>query len=188
MLGFLKALIPGVSGVGKALQAKSQAAASNRGTKFEGQLDFARLMAERDAENARLKAQADNDFVTNTIAREKEGRDGRSSAWKGLLSAQALLNPAAMPNVSPYAAPQRQVTAAERQGGDALTAEVMARLTGGNPMEAIRRRDPGLEYDPTQQVDLGLLNPSKGETRSGWLGALFGGGADAYLQSQRERR
>lgn len=186
--GFLKALVPGLSGAGKALQAKSQAAAQNRGTKFEGQLDFATLLAQRDAENARLKAQADNDFVTNTIKREQEGRDGRSAAWKGLLSAQRTLSPAMMPNVSPYAAPQRQATGAEQQGANALTAEVMARLTGGNPMAPIVKRDPGLEFDPTAMVDMGLLNPSKGETRAGWLGALFGGGADAYLQSQRERR
>jgi len=188
MLGFLKALVPGLSGAGKALQASSQASASNRGTKFEGQLDFARLMAERDAKNADLKAAADNDFVSNTIARETEGRAGRQDAWRKLLSAQNTLSPSQMPNVAgPYAAPQRQPTAMERQGGDALSAEVLARLQGGNPMEAVTRRDPGLEFDPTAMIDPRLLDASKGEKRAGWLGALLGGGADAYLQQQRGR-
>lgn len=186
MFGWLKNLIPGVSGVGKALQASSQADATNRGTKFEGQLDYAKLLADRDAENARLKAQADNDFVANTIKREQEGRTGREDAWRKLLSAQNVLSPAAMPNVSPYAAAQRQATGAERQGADALTAEVLARLQGGNPMEAITRRDPGLEYDPTKQVDLRLLDPSKGEKRKGWLGALFGSSADGYTSYQKQ--
>lgn len=187
MFGWLKNLIPGLGAAGKALQAKSQAAATNRGTKYEGQLDFARLMAERDAYNARLKADADNDFVDNTIKRETEGRAGRQDAWRKLLSAGNVLSPAQMPNVSPYASPQRQATDMERQGADALSAEVLARLQGGNPMEAVQRRAPGLEYDPTTQVDLNLLNPSKGELRAGWLGALLGGGYDAYDARQNRR-
>ena len=179
----------GASAISKALGAKSQASAANRGTKFEGQLDFAKLMADRDAKNADLKASADNDFVTNTIKRETEGRTGREDAWRKLLSAQRMMSPSQMPNVAgPYAAPQRQATGMERQGGEALSAEVLARLQGGNPMEAILRRDPGLEYDPTAQVDLNLLNASKGETRAGWLGALLGGGADAYAQQQRRNQ
>jgi len=175
-------VIDALGGAGKALQASSQASASNRGTKFEGQLDYARLLAERDAENARLKAQADNDFVDNTIKREVEGRAGRQDAWRKLLSAQNLMNPAEMPNVSPYAAAQRKPTDMERQGADALSAEVLARLQGGNPMEDIRRRDPGLEFDPTALVDPRLLDASKGEKRKGWLGALLGGASDAYSQ------
>jgi hypothetical protein len=164
---------------GKALQGGSQAAASNRGTKFEGQLDFSRLMADRDAKNADLKAAADNDFVSNTIARETEGRAGRQDAWRKLLSAQRMMSPSQMPNVAgPYAMAQRQPTAMERQGGEALSAEVLARLQGGNPMEAVTRRDPGLEYDPTAQVDLNLLNAGRGEKVSGWLGALLGGLGD----------
>jgi hypothetical protein len=84
-----------------------------------------------------------------------------------------------MPNVAgPYAMAQRQPTAMERQGGEALSAEVLARLQGGNPMEAVTRRDPGLEYDPTAQVDLNLLNAGRGEKVSGWLGALLGGLGD----------
>jgi 4-hydroxy-4-methyl-2-oxoglutarate aldolase len=66
-------------------------------------------------------------------------------------------------------------------------AEVLARLQGGNPMEAVTRRAPGLEYDPTAQVDMNLLNASKGEKRAGWLGALLGGGAAAFQQQRNSR-
>ncbi len=180
-LGILKGIgkgigmASGLGAIGSGMSASSQQAANNRGAKFAGQMDLATLLAQRDIENARLAAQADNDFVTNTIKREQEGRDGRSAAWKGLLSAQRMINPGAMPNVSPYAAAQRQATGAERQGADALTAEVMARLAGGNPMAQVERRAPGLQFDPTGMVDLNLLNAGKGERAGNWLGAIFSG-------------
>jgi hypothetical protein len=147
------AALPAILGAGgAALGAISQGKAQNRGAEFGGQLDLERLLMERDAQ-----------FFNQNIAREQEGRAGASDAWRKLLSAQHTISPTPRPNVSPYSAAPRQATGAEMQGADALTQEVLARLTGGNPIAAPTQRP--LSVDPK------LL-------KSGWLEKLAGyGGA-----------
>lgn len=181
-LGVLKGIGKGIGGltgitggIGTGLAAGSQAQANNRGNKFQGQLDFATLLNQRDIANAQLAAQADNDFVKNTIAREAEGRAGREDAWRKLQSAQHVTNPGTQPNLSPYAIAPREHTDAEKTAATALSEEVRNRLLTGNPMEAVTRRAPGLQFDPTAMVDLGLLDPSKSEKVTGWLGAILRG-------------
>jgi hypothetical protein len=70
----------------------------------------------------------------------------RSSAWESLLSAQRTLNPGARPQLAgKYAVAPRTATGIERQGADALTPEVMARLQGGNPIAVPTRRAVNLD-------------------------------------------
>ncbi len=177
-LGILKGIGKGIgqlSGLGAGLGGASQASANNRGQKFGGQMDLATLLQQRDIENARLLAQADNDFTANQISREQEGRAGQQDAWRKLLSAQRVTNPGQMPNVSPYAAPQRQATHAELTGATALSEEVRNRLINGNPIAAIERRGSGMTFDPRTVVDPRLLDAGKGEKITGWLSAFLNG-------------
>jgi len=142
--------LPAILGAGGAgLGAISQGQASNRGTKFEGQLALQNLLMQRDQQG-----------FNNSLLREQEGRTGASDAWKKLLSAQHTLSPAAMPNLSPYGLPQRQATDAERTGADALTQQVLARLQGGNPI-------PQFQQSPNM-VDPKLLDPGLFERIAGY--------------------
>lgn len=173
--------LPAILGAGgAAVGAMSNAAAQNRGAAFGGQLDLASILAQRDAQLQNLRAQADNDYTANQIARENSGMATRDDAWRKLLSAQHTISPAAMPNVSPYAMAQRQPTGAERQGADALTAEVLARLQGGNQVAPVERRNPAFDYDPMSTINPGLLKPGGLERLGGVLApVLAAGGAIA---------
>lgn len=118
------AALPGILGAaGQGLGALSQGQAQNRGAQFEGQLALEKLLMERDQQG-----------FSNAIAREQEGRAGSTDAFRKLLAAQRVSNPGARPQLSPYSVAPRQATGAELQGADALTQEVLARLTGGNPI------------------------------------------------------
>jgi hypothetical protein len=121
----LSALPAILGGVG----AFSQGQAQNRGAEFSGQLDLEQLLMQRD-----------DQFLDQQLAREQEGRTGASDAWRKLLAAQRVTNPGPRPSLSPYSVAPRQATDMERQGADALSAEVMARLTGGNPIAPISQR------------------------------------------------
>lgn len=161
---------------GSALGAVNQSQATNRDAKFSGQMDLAQLLAARDAARLGFEGQADRDFFDQGIAREEEGRAGRSSAWRGLLSAERTLNPTARPDVAgAYGVPKRQASEGERAGADAMKAEVMARLQGGNPIAAPTRRDTSFGYDPMSTIDPRLLDASGGEKATGWLSAILSG-------------
>ena len=168
-------LIPTLAGAaGSALGAYSQGRASNRGNEYAGQYDLARLLMERD--NARLgyEGQADRDYHSLSRDREVEGRQGREDAWRKLLSAQRVLSPGARPQLSPYSVAPRQRTGAEREGADALTQEVLARLRGGNPMPEVTRRDTS-QYDPMGTIDPGLLRAGGAERVTGVLAPILTG-------------
>lgn len=156
-LDFLKKLNP-LAPIGAGLRAISEGQAKNRGTKLGAQMDLESLLMGRE-----------NNYQDMRIAREAEGRTSGKDAWRRLLSAQHVLSPGARPQVSPYQVAPRQATDAERTGADAMTREVMARLMGGNPI-------PGVTERPLE-VDRGLMDPSKTESITGWLGALLSGGS-----------
>jgi len=167
-------ILPAILGAGgAAVGSMANAAAQNRGAAFGGQLDLATLLAQRDMGLQQLRAGADNDYTSNQIARENSGMATQNNAWANLLKAQRVLNPVAMPNVSPYQSAQRQATDAEKQGANALTAEVMARLQGGNPVAAIEKRDPKFDYDPMKTIDPRLLKPGTGEKIGGILAPIL---------------
>lgn len=158
-MGFWSGLLSAIPIVGPALGAAAQSSANNRGEKYAGQLDLQQLLLQRDQQG-----------FNNALAREQEGRTGTSDAWRKLLAAQHTLSPAAMPNISPYAAPQRQATEAERTGADALTQQVLARLQGGNPIAPFTQSP--------LVVDQKLLNPGLFERIAGYSSPfLIGYGA-----------
>jgi hypothetical protein len=53
------------------------------------------------------------------------------------------------------------------QGANALSAEVMARLSGGNPIPAVQ--------DRPLEVDRRLMDPGTAERILGWLSPILGG-------------
>lgn len=118
--------LPSILGAaGAGLGAISQGQASNRGEKFGGQMDLERLLMQRE--------------LTNNASRK--------DAYRGLLSAQRTINPAARPQLAgKYSIAPRQATGAELEGADALTREVMARLQGGPTQSTVDPKllDPGL--------------------------------------------
>lgn len=170
----------GLGAAGSAVGSMANASAQNRDAQFSGQMDLATMLAQRDAQLQQLRASADNDYTSNQIARETSGTQTRGDAWHKLLSAQHTLSPSAMPNVSPYAAPQRQPTGAEQQGAGAMTDEVMARLQGGNPIAAVERRTPAFDYDPMKTIDPRLLKPGTGEKIGGILAPILTGASGLF--------
>lgn len=156
----LPAIIAGIGALGSLLKGGSDQQAKNRGTKLEAQMDLEQLLMQRELAEQQQR-----------IAREQEGRAGGNDAFRRLLLAQRVLAPGPRPQLSPYSLKPRQATDLERQGADAMTQEVMARLTGGNPIP---------QYQPRPlEVDRRLLDPSKSEKWLGWLGA--GAGAASRL-------
>lgn len=167
-MSFWSGLLNAIPVVGPAISAGlgaiSHGQANNRGEKFAGQLDLQQLLMQRDQQN-----------FQNSIAREQEGRTGASDAWRKLLSAQHTLSPAAMPNITPYAAAQRMPTDAERAGADALTQEVLKRLQGGNPI--------GPFQQSPMTVDPKLLNPGLFERIAGYAAPALNG-FSVYMANQ----
>lgn len=156
--------------------------AQNRGNKLSGQYDIAALLNQREMQRQQLLAGADNDYTANQLGRSQEGRASGQDAWRKLLSAQHTMSPGARPQLAgPYNVAPRQATAAEGQGADALTQEVMARLQGGNPIAPVTKRPVDLAYDPMSTIDPTLLDPSKSEKWMGYLSSILGG-ASAYGQ------
>lgn len=159
-----------LGGAGAAAGAFSQGLANNRGGQFAGQMDLERLLMERD-----------DQFFDQQLAREQEGRAGATDAWRKLLAAQRVLSPGARPSLSPYSVAPRQATDMERQGANALTAEVMARLEGGNPIAPVERRpmnvDPNLLKSGALEKILGTASP--------FLSFLGRAGQRPQVESQR---
>ena len=147
---------------GAGLGAISQSEASNRGTKLGAQMDLERLLMGRDL-----------GYQDMRMSREQEGRASGADAWRRLLAAQHTISPGARPQLSPYSIAPRQATGAERQGADAMTQEVMARLLGGNPIPQVQERP--------MQIDTDLMNP-------GWLERLTGYAAPALSAYGRLRQ
>jgi hypothetical protein len=145
---------PAIGAAGSALGAASQGAATNRGQEFSGQALLEQLLQQRDSQ-----------FQNQTIAREQEGRASGTDAWRKLLASQRTLSPSTRPSLSPYSVAPRQATDTERQGASAMSAEVMARLQGGNPMAPVTQRP--LAMDPS------LLQAGGLEKTSGWLAPLL---------------
>ena len=146
------ATLPAILGMaGAGLAAATSGAAKNRGEKFGGQVDLERLLMERDQQ-----------YQTQQIQREQEGRAGQSNAWRALLAAQHTMAPGARPQLSPYSLAPRQATGPELSGADALTQQMLARLRGGNPITPVTQRPVG--------VDAKLLNPGKLERLGGIAG------------------
>lgn len=126
----------GIAGLGgQAIGAMGETAAQNRGSQFAGQLDLERILMDRDT-----------DFLRNSIAREAEGRAGSSDAWRKVLAGNYVTNRPQMPSVSPYAAPQRDLSSLQ-PAASALQAEAMKRLQGGNPIAPVTQRP--LSVDPS---------------------------------------
>lgn len=169
--------------IGAGMGGASQASATNRGEEYGGQMDLASILMQRDLARLGLEGQADRDYNSQTIAREQEGRLGRDDAWKKLLSAQRTLSPNTRPSLSPYSTAPRQATDMERQGASAMSDEVMARLQGGNPIEAPTRRDTSFQYDPMSTIDPRLLKAGGMEKASGWLSPIL-----KYLGPQRTQQ
>lgn len=147
--------IDALGSIGAATGAASQAQASNRGTQFGGQLDLMKLLMDRDQQ-----------YQDMQIAREKEGRAGSGDAFRQLMAAQRVLSPRQGPSISGYT--RAQPTDAARQGADALTREVMARLEGGNPLAQVTNR-PVTNNDAGFRVDPNLLKAGKMESLLGLL-------------------
>ncbi len=140
-------LIPTLIGAGGAAAgAISQGQANNRGEKFGGQLDMERALIER----------------------ELMSNQSRQGAWRGLQSAQHVINPGPRPQLSKYSVAPRQAGPAELSGADALTREVSARLQRGPSQAAI---DPKL-------LDPGIMERILG------YGSLGASAYGAYKQSQ----
>lgn len=158
-LGSLKNVLPSsgkdiLGAAGTGLAGAGAANANNRGSEFYGQ--YLMEMAQQ---------QADKQHQADLIAREQEGRTGAEDAWRKLQSAGHLLQPAPMPNVSPYSAPQRTPTGAETTGANALSAEVLKRLQTGNPIPMPVQHP--LTMDPS------LLKPGALEKTSSWLSPVL---------------
>lgn len=141
-------------GAGAAMSGGSQQAASNRGAKFDGQLDLQQLLMARDGQ-----------AFDQNLRREQEGRASGTDAWRKLMAAERVGNPGARPQLSPYSVAPRQAAESELYGADALRAEALKRLTGGNQL-------PMPQQSP-MQVDPSLLNAGGLETAGNWLGPLL---------------
>jgi hypothetical protein len=163
-LGFLTGGPMGAISAG--LGAIAEGKAHNRGEKLSGQMDLARLLMDREA-----------DFQGQSIAREQEGRAGGMDAFRRLLMAQRTLNPGARPQLSPYSVAPRVAGMDERAGAEGMSREVLARLLGGNPLEAVKRTELG--------VDPKLLNPGKLEQILGYAAPILSG-AGAVASSMRK--
>jgi hypothetical protein len=171
----LAALGPILSAGGQAVGAASQGAAQNRGSQFGGQMDLANLLMQRELAQKGLEGSADRDYFDQVLRREQEGRTGRDDAWHKLISSQRTLSPGVRPQLSPYSVAPRHATDMERQGADALSAEVLARLQGGNPIGMPTRRDTSLRVDPMATIEPRLLRAGTGEKIGGWLAPIMGG-------------
>jgi hypothetical protein len=157
-----------LGGAGAAFGGNSAQAANNRGAKFTGQLGLEQLLMDRDGQ-----------LFDQTLEREREGRIGRTDAWRGLLSAQRTLSPGARPQLSPYSVAPRQATGMEMDGANALSQELMQRLQGGNPIAM-----------PTQRpmnIDPNLLNAGKMEKAGNWLSPIFNYLGNANRQKPEAR-
>lgn len=149
------AWLPAALGAGgAALGAIGQSKAQNRDAQYSGQLDLERLLMARDQQQ-----------FNNTLAREQDGRESGSDAWRKLLAAQRTISPGPRPQLSPYSVAPRQATGAEMDGANAMTAEVMARVQGGNPLPMPAQRP--------MSVDPRLLKPGGMEQAAGWLSPIL---------------
>src|SRR5688572_5820422 len=141
-LGFLAGGPVGAIGAG--IGAISQGKAQNRGEKLGGQFDLEQILMARD-----------RDLLQRQMSREEEGRASGNDAWKRMLAAQRVKHPGPRPQLAgKYSTPSRVSTPTEMQGADAMTAEVMARLQGGNPIPQQGMRE--LAIDP-KLMDPGLM-------------------------------
>lgn len=154
--GWLAGLFSGLGGwkglseiAGGALGANSQASANNRGAQLAAGMDLERLLLDRD-----------DTYFNQRIRREQEGRAGSSDAWRKLVSTDYAMNRPAQPNITPYAAPQRSL-AGLQPGAQALQAEAMQRLKGGNPIAPVTERP--LAVDPN------LMKPGALESITGYV-------------------
>ena len=171
-----------IGGVGSALGGASQAQASNRGSKLAAQMALAQMMMLRDSTYWDQLMDKEKFGFSSQLQREQEGRAGREDAWRKLQSAQRVLSPEARPMLSPYSRPARQATAPERQGAEALSAEVMARLQGGNPIALPNLPTP--EKTPVN-IDEGLMDAGLSEQTMGWLAPILtAAGSRRRQQSQ----
>lgn|SRR5574341_1864314 len=157
------AWLPGVLGAaGAGLGAISQGKAQNRDAQYAGQMDLEQLLMQRD-----------RDYWNQLLSREQEGRAGQSDAWRKLMSAQRVMSPGARPQLSPYSVAPRQATDMEREGANALSQEVLARLMGGNPIPMPERR--------AHAIDPRLLKAGGMERVSGYLSPIL-----SYLGQPRQ--
>jgi hypothetical protein len=151
----------GAGAIGSFFKGGSEQQAKNRSNKLESQMDLEQILMQRELAEQQQR-----------IAREQEGRASGNDAFRRLMVAQRTLAPGPRPQLSPYSVKPRQATDVERQGADAMTQEVMARLTGGNPIP---------QYQPRPlEVDRRLMNPSGSEKWLGLLGGGLGAASDFY--------
>jgi hypothetical protein len=97
--------------------------AQNKGAKQSYAIDKRRLQLDENNQN----------FMQQLMAAQ-EGRTGESDAWRKMLAAGYAQNRGQQPQLSPYSVAPRSLQGAQG-GADALLAEVMARLQGGNPIQ-----------------------------------------------------
>lgn len=177
------AWLPAALGAGgAALGALGQGQAQNRGAQFGGQMDLSSLLLSRELGQAGLQGDADQDFFNQNLMREQEGRASRNDAMRSLMGAGRVLNPGPRPQLSPYSVKPREFSDTERQGAQAMQAEVMSRLQGGNALPQVERRQVNIGM-PT--VDPRLLQPGAMENISSWLAPILSG-LGAFTNQQRQ--
>lgn len=149
-------LIPSLIGAGAAgLAGAASSSANNRGEKFGGQNELQQLLMARDQQ-----------AFNNSISREQEGRAQSSDALKKLLSTSHTLNPGGYTHLSPYSVAPRQASDAEMTGAQALQAEALKRIQGGNSIQPFQQSP--LVVDPN------LLNASGFEKFAGIAAPAMG--------------
>jgi len=137
--------------------------AANRSSALASQNELSKQLVQRD-----------RNYYDALIAREQEGRAAEGTALARLRSAQHLLSPGARPVVSPYGVQPRQLTDVEQGANQQISAEMMKRLTAGNPLPVPEKTD--------LQVDRSLMKP-------GWLEQLMGyGGAGLSAWGQLRKK
>ena len=143
-----------IGAAGAGINGASQQSATNRGAQFYGQRDLEQLLLDREKQT-----------FDQGIAREVEGRASGTDAWRKLMAAERVSNPGPRPNVSPYSVGPRVAGESELAGADAMRTEVMARLTGGNPIQMPAQRP--------MNVDPRLLQSGGMERAGNWLGPIM---------------
>lgn len=156
-----------LGGAGGAAASIAQTQAANRANQLYAQYLRAGLGTQREQE----ETTRDKNFWDQQVQRESEGRASGTDAWNKLLATQHTLSPGPRPQLSPYSVKPREATDTERSGAQALSAEVMRRLEGGNPLPMPTRR---ADISPDVGMDMDLASAGGVEQTLGWLAPIFG--------------
>lgn len=158
-----------ISGIGSALGAGSQAAASNRGTALDAALEQERIRQQqmRDYTDASRAA-----FDTG-ITRGREVRDAEGDAWRKLQQAAYVGNaPGGFAlNLSPYSKAIAGPTSVERGSANTLRDEMVNRMKSLGGQYALPAAMAAPEKQSPYTIPDSLLKPGMWEKISGYAGA-----------------